>query len=163
MHHHSSRTAAFAAVAFLASLVHCQAYPRLEHWSQDEVTRVLQNNSFIDRSFIDENGDDGVLRCVTDNPTCCSGNWFDSSGEIIPPRDNNANVSFYTTERLVDGHSVHSLKYRSGGSTLVGVFRCDIPNLFGDMESLFVYIGSNAIGKLSLYFVEMLQNKSLFR
>ena len=159
MHHHSSRIAAFAAVAFLASLVHCQTYPRLEHWSQDEVTRVLQNNSFIDRSFIDENGDDGVLKCVTDNPACCSGNWFDSSGEIIPPRDINANLSFYTTERLVDGRSVHSLKYRSGGSTLVGVFRCDIPNLFGEVESLFVYIGSNTIGKLILYFVEMLQNE----
>ena len=149
MHYHLARTAAFAAVAFLTSLVQCQTYPRLEHWSQDEGTpRVLQNNSFIDRSFIDENGDNGVLRCVTDNPTCCSGNWLDNRGKIVPPRDSNANFSFYTTESLVGGRSVHSLKYRSGGDTAVGVFRCDIPNLFEVMESLYVYIGSNTIGKI---------------
>ena len=149
MHYHLARTAAFAAVAFFTSLVQCQTYPRLEHWSQDEERpRVLQNNSFIDRSFIDENGDNGVLRCVTDNPTCCSGNWLDNRGEIVPPRESNANFSFYTTESLVGGRSVHSLKYRSGGDTAVGVFRCDIPNLFEVMESLYVYIGSNTIGKI---------------
>ena len=148
--------AACAAVAFFASLVQSQTYPRLEHKSSDGNTRVLQNNSFIDRTLIDDTGS-GVLQCVTDNPACCSGNWFDTRGETVPAQQTNSNFSFYTTERLVDGHSVQSIKYRSGASAAIGVFRCDIPDLFGVMQSLYVYIGSSTIGN----FIFMLRHKNL--
>ena len=138
--------AAFSAVVAVISLSQGQTYPRLEEWNKDEGTHVLENNSFIDRTVIRE-GSSGVLRCVTDNPDCCSGNWFDNIGQLVPPQQGNISSSFYTTTAsLVNGFSVHGLKYREGGNTAVGVFRCDIPDLHRHMKSLYIYIGSNTIG-----------------
>ena len=138
--------AAFAAVTLFV-WVQGQTYPRLEHWRQGQGTHALENNSFVDRTHIAEGRDD-ILRCVTNNPTCCSGNWFDDRGQLVPSRDSNTNSSFYTTTPgVVDGRSVYGLKYREGGNTVVGVFQCDIPDLYGVMKSLYVYIGSETIGK----------------
>ena len=146
MHCYLASIAAFATVAFFAS-VQSQTYPRLEHHTQDGATHVLNNNSFIDRTSIEENSD-GVLRCVSNNPACCSGNWFDDMGHTVPPEESNANFSFYTTTAgLADGHSVYSLKYRSSGNIAVGVFRCDVPDLNGVMQSLYIYLGSTTIGE----------------
>ena len=134
--------AAFAAVVVTQG----QTYPRLEQWSEDEGTHVLENNSFIDRTVMRE-GSSGVLRCVTNHQDSSSGNWFDNTGQLVPPQQGNISSSFYTTTAsLVDGLSVHGLKYREGGNTAVGVFRCDIPDLYGDVKSLYIYIGSNTIG-----------------
>ena len=138
--------AAFAAVVAVISSVQGQTYPRLEQWSEDEGTHVLENNSFIDRRVMRE-GSSGVLRCVTDNTDNCSGNWFDNTGKLVPPQQGNISSSFYTTTAsLVDCLSVHGLKYREGGNTAIGVFRCDIPDHYGDTKSLYIYIGSNTIG-----------------
>ena len=146
-------TAVLAVTAMFSSApVQSQTYPHLEHKTWFGTIRVLQNNSFIDRSLIDNTRsliDDtsyGALRCVNDNPACCSGNWFDTRGEIVYPLETNSNFSFYTNETLEDGRGVYSLQYRSSGPIVVGVFRCDV-NCTGDIESLYVYIGSNTIGK----------------
>lgn len=132
----------FALITFQA-LVQCQSYPRLEYWNPENRVDIIANNSFIKRSLIEE----GSLRCVTDNPTCCSTNWFDNNGDIVPSLDSGTNNSYYSTEGLiVDGHSSIGLKYRRGDINTVGLFRCDVPNIHGVMHSLYVYVGTNTIG-----------------
>lgn len=152
MHFHIAGIAAFAALTFLAS-VESQSYPRLEFRRRNGTISVLGNNSFIDRAFIHE-VTGGVLSCVSNSPDCCSGNWVDNQGRIVPARESHANFSFFTTTAgVVNGRSVYSIKYRQSGHIAVGVFRCDIPDLFRVMKSLYVYIGSNTIGIYNYFHV----------
>ena len=140
MHSTSAIVAALAAATLLI-LVQCQPYPRLEHGS-----RIFVNNSFIDRSVIGES-DGSALKCVTNNRPSSSGTWYDEEGEAVQSFDsNNTNVSFYTNRPVSNGgHSAINLQYRTGGSR-VGLFRCGIQDSDGFLQSLFIYIGTDAIG-----------------
>ena len=122
------------AAAVLLVLARCQdVFPRLEHGG-----KIIANNSYILRSRIKE-GENKTLKCVTDNPSCCSntsGNWYDQQGNNI-----NCDSSYCITF----GEREINLTHTRHGT--VGTFRCDIPNFNGEMESLYIYIGTQKSGK----------------
>ena len=128
-------------VILLLVVVQCQAeYPRLEHKGKD-----FANNSFIPRQRLNED----ALQCVTCDHCNTSGiNWYmyDEQGqEVLLLEYRNSNDSYYTT--FEEGGI--GLRHTENGS--VGIFRCDILNSNGVKESLYIYIGTERIGKNIMY------------
>ena len=112
-------------------LVQCQPYPLLVH---DGI--VLPNNSFIRRGPIGEG--DNALMCVTDYTTeCCTsaGNWTDERGGAVH-QGTPGESGIYVTR----GAGVVSLNRIRGGSP--GMWRCDIPDSSGVMQSIYIYTGT---------------------
>ena len=123
----------------LVAAVNSQSYPRFEIRGD-----VLVNNSFIVRGVpvhIGEGHNDS-LHCVTDNSDCCSngeGNWYDETeGEVQQGPDGTSNL--YVTR----GDGVVYLNRRRGGSS--GMWRCDIPDSNGALQSIYIYLGTPATG-----------------
>ena len=130
-------------VAIVAA-VNCQPVPRFE---QDN--RVLPNNSYILYSNITTG--DRALKCVTDSADCCTdpdvGNW---RGRAVQQRANGATCPYVTR-----GQGEVSLN-RIGCVPDAGLWRCDIPDSSGVIQSLYIYIGSGGTsrtpkGELLLY------------
>ena len=114
------------------SLVYCQ---HLE-WNRTEIS----NNSVI-------HFDNGltVLKCYTENKYCCSSetgnwNWRDQTGEIVYQEPDGSNCLSFTR-----GDHVISLNRWSKTCVppLSGLWRCDIPDSIGELQSLFIYIGAS--------------------
>ena len=122
----------------LIIVVHCQiSYPQFEFGDT-----VLTNNSYIDRGDIGE-GVDNSLKCVTDYSDCCAGagsdvgNWFDREGdEVYQGGDTN----LYVTR----GEGVVYLNRITRG--ISGMWRCDIPDSGGMMQSIYIYLGTSTTG-----------------
>ena len=125
-------------VLAIVVLVQCQTYPRLEHKGN-----VLPNNSFIRRGLIREGND--ALKCVTDDTNCCTdpdvGNWTNEIGGAV-----HQGASGATTIYVTRGDRVVSLNRIKGGSA--GMWRCDIPDSSGVMQSIYIYTGA---GKGALF------------
>ena len=139
-------------------LVQCQPYPLLKHDGT-----VVPNNSFIRRGPIGE-GDDALM-CVTDNTTeCCTsaGNWTDEKGGAVhqgTPGESEK-IGIYVTR----GAGVVSLNHMSGGNP--GMWRCDIPDSSGVMQSIYVYIGTTGSagrGESVEYFLQTISLLLLIR
>ena len=135
---------ALVTAVFLVVLVvvQCQVYPRFELSGYT----YLANNSYIDRGRVGE-GDD-ALKCVTGYADCCTGpdvgGWTDSRGTSVG-QEVNGNTSVYVTrENKVMGLNRYN---RSGGSS--GMWRCDIPDSSGVMQSIYIYTGISTTGELS--------------
>ena len=119
-----------------------QSYPHFEFRGD-----VLVNNSFIVRGKkglkeqIGEGHNDS-LHCVTDNSDCCTnghGNWYDETGgEVQQGSDGDSDL--YVTR----GNGVVYLNRESGGSS--GMWRCDIPDINGVQQSIYIYLGTNKTG-----------------
>ena len=121
-------------------VVHCQtSYPQFEFGNT-----VLTNSSYIDRRGIGE-GVNNSLRCVTDYSDCCTdagsdvGNWFDRDGNVVYQGADGA-TDLYVTR----GEGVVYLNRIRGG--IVGMWRCDIPDSDGMIQSIYIYLGSPATG-----------------
>ena len=139
-----SRESVFVTAIALLLVVSCQALSHFEHNGY-----FLSNNSFI----ISFDIRDGyyALNCVTDNVNCCNnsavGGWRDESGRPVY-QGADGTTCLYVTR----GDGVISL-HRKRGCTdhTSGVWRCDIPDSSGEMQSLYAYIGyernSNPPGK----------------
>ena len=126
----------------LMVVVHCQtSYPQFELGD-----RVLTNNSYIDRGGIGEGVDDS-LRCVTDYSDCCTGsgagsgvgNWFDIDGNEVHQGADGA-TDLYVTR----GEGVIYLNRITGGA--IGMWRCDIPDSGGMIQSIYIYLGTPTTG-----------------
>ena len=120
----------------LSCIVYCQSLPQLSHG-----THTLSNNSFIYSLDIGQNS----LNLVTDNVTCCNdsyvGGWRDESGR---PVDRTACLYVTRGFRVISLHRKRDCKDHTSG-----LWRCDIPNSSGEMQSLYVYISNNSeYGKL---------------
>jgi len=126
-------------VLAIVVLVQCQAYPRLEHRGS-----FLPNNSFIRRGGIGEGNNS--LKCLTDNTDCCSdaGNWTDENGGAVHQGASGANKIYVTR-----GDGVVSLNRIKGGSP--GMWRCDIPDSSGVMQSIYIYTGVEGNDKGALF------------
>ena len=126
----------FQFLLVFAVAVSSQSYPRFEIRGA-----VLVNNSFIVLSSIGEGHDDS-LHCVTDNSYCCSsgqGNWYNKTGgEVHQGPD--GNYGLYVTR----GDGVVYLNRRRGGSS--GMWRCDIPDSNGVLQSIYIYLGTPITG-----------------
>ena len=130
-------------VLALVAAVNSQSYPRFEFRGD-----VLVNNSYILRLNIGEGHNDS-LHCLTDNSDCCSngeGNWYDETGgEVYQGPDGDSTL--YVTR----GDGVVYLNRRTGGSS--GMWRCDIPDSNGALQSIYIYLGTRTTGELVVFVV----------
>ena len=126
----------------LVVFVHCQTgYPLLEFGD-----RVITNNSFIFRGDIGE-GVGNSLKCVTDYSDCCAGagagsdvgNWFDRDGNEVHQGADGA-TDLYVTR----GEGVVYVNRITGGTS--GMWRCDIPDSDGLIQSIYIYLGTRTTG-----------------
>ena len=125
----------------LLSVVSCQSFPQLEHDGRSQ-----SNNSLI--FYRDITSRDFALKCVTDNVDCCNdasvGNWRDVRGSPVQEGRNGTSCLYVTR-----GDGEISLNRKSGCfDHTPGLWRCDIPDSSGDMQSLYIYISnSKSFGK----------------
>ena len=132
---------------FVLGLGNCQSLPKFEHQR-----RSLSNNSYI---YYPDIGDgDSSLKCVTDNVNCCNssdvGGWRDERGEPVYEGADGITCLYVTR-----GDGVISLhRKRLCTNHTSGLWRCDIPDSSGEMQSLYIYIGDkisyNPLGKMKL-------------
>ena len=129
-------------VAIVAA-VNCQPVPRFEHDNG-----VLPNNSYILYSNITTG--DRALKCVTDRVDCCTdpdvGNWTYETGRAVQQRANGANCLYVTR-----GQREVSLNRNSTCYPEFGLWRCDIPDSSGVIQSMYIYIVNDSSGELPLY------------
>ena len=143
-----------AVLLILPSLGNCQSLPRLEHQG-----RSLSNNSYI---YLVDIGEGRLsLKCLTDNTTCCNdstvGGWRDERGKTFNLLENETTCLYVTRE-----YGVISLQHKRNCSDYTsGLWRCDIPDFSGEMQSLYVYIGQGNNGELAV-FVYIHLNTSTF-
>jgi hypothetical protein len=129
----------FILLLSLVSLGNCQSLPQFEHDGLD-----LSNNSYI---YYNDIGDgDRALNCVTNSSVnCCNntdvGGWRDESGRPVY-QGADGTTCLYVTR----GDGVISL-HRKRGCTdhTPGLWRCDIPDSSGEMQSLYIYISSDSV------------------
>ena len=126
----------------LIVVVHCQtSYPHFEFGD-----RVLTNNSYINRGGIGV-GVNNSLKCVTDYSDCCTGsgagsdvgNWFDRDGNEVHQGSDGATDLYVTREE-----GVIYLNRITGGA--IGMWRCDIPDSDGMIQSIYIYLGTSTTG-----------------
>lgn len=130
----------------MISLLLCTAlgvesqYPQLNHIS----TNYL-NNSFIEGASIGQQSQGGSpLQCLTNYTSCCTNNvggWIDPGGNLVHEGLSGAS-DFYVTREA----GVINLNRFSG--ELSGMWRCDIPDSNGAMQSMYIYIGADDTGKV---------------
>ena len=119
----------------LQVLVDCKSLPHFKH-----TMSYLPNNSFIFYSDIHDR-ENSALQCVTDNVNCCNnatvGGWRDERGEPVYERADGTTCLYVTR-----GDGVISLHRKIGCTSdhTSGLWRCDIPDSSGEMQSLYVYI-----------------------
>ena len=137
----SLKHAVLVAAVVLPLVLKCQSLPQFEHQGYN-----LSNNSFI---YYPDIGDgyaplcdgDGALKCVTDNVNCCNnstvGGWRDVSGRPVY-QGADGTTCLYATR----GYGVISLnRERCCTDHTSGLWRCDIPDSSGEMQSIYIYIG----------------------
>ena len=127
-----------ALLCVVLAVVHCQSYPRFEFGNDTFV-----NNSYVFRG--DVGVGDGALKCVTDNTNCCTnpdvGSWTDERGRAVHQGASGATAIYVTR-----GDRVVSYNRITGGSS--GMWRCDIPDFSGMMQSIYIYTGTRTNGEL---------------
>ncbi|CAI8041847.1 hypothetical protein GBAR_LOCUS23226, partial [Geodia barretti] len=101
----------------------------------------LYNNSFIYYANISIG--DSALECVTESVNCCNnstvGGWRDERGRPVYQGEDGTTCLYVTR-----GDGVISLHHKRGCSDHTsGLWRCDIPDSSGEMQSLYAYIGQN--------------------
>ena len=121
----------------LSILSSCLSFPEFEYSNNP-----LPNNSFI--WYPDIGDGDTSLNCVTDNEMCCNGSnvagWRDERGRPFHQGVNGISCLYVTTGS--DG--VISLNRKLGCSDHTpGLWRCDIPDSSGEIQSLYIYISNN--------------------
>ena len=135
-----ARAVLCVAVSFAVLIsAHCQTevpYPRFEFMES-----VLPNNSYIHRGQMQEGSDS--LMCVTTYSACCNdpptGNWFNQLGQPV-----HQGLDGATTLYVTRGSGVVRLHRIIGG--LSGLWRCDIPDESGNLQSLYIYTGTSTTG-----------------
>ena len=119
----------------------CQSLPQFEH-----LRRTFGNNSYILATNISSGKD--ALKCVTNTSIdCCNdasvGNWRDVRGSPVQEGRDGTSCLYVTRG---DGEISLNRKGDCFDHTS-GMWRCDIPDSSGDMQSLYIYIsGSTMLG-----------------
>ena len=94
-----------------------------------------------------------TLQCLTSYDGCCgdsNGFWFYPSGSEVMDSGDSSSEVFYRSR----GSGAVYLHHRdgTGGDEDDGIFRCQIPDLDGNSQDLFVGIYSSGTGIISLPF-----------
>ena len=121
-------------------IVHCSSLP---HFKNIDHTN-LGNNSII---YYDRIYDEGAaLKCVTNmSINCCHdtsvSNWRDERGELVQEGADDGTCRLYVTR----GDGVISLNRRNSSCIppTSGLWRCDIPDSSGEIQSLYIYISND--------------------
>ena len=98
--------------------------------------QIYANNSVLSLSSVGEG--DSALICRTNNSECCDtppnryGDFYYPSGTKVPI--NKFRHGFYRNR----GYQEVYLNKRSGITTPVGVFRCQIPDSNGSMQNIYI-------------------------
>jgi len=100
------------------------------------------NNSIV--TITDIGTGSAALLCTTTLPGCCfsgTGGWFYPNGNVVV---NNPSLPYYRTRARNPGALLlhHNLE-----GTTTGVFRCDIPVAFDELQSLYVGIYTSTTGE----------------
>ena len=108
----------------------------------------VSNNSYIYYSEItyyeDMNEEEDGLKCVTDSIDCCHdtnvSNWRDERGELVQEEADD-----WTCLYVTRGDGEISLNRRNSDCIppTSGLWRCDIPDSSGEIQSLYIYISNN--------------------
>ena len=112
-------------------LVHCQ---HLE-WNRTEIRNnsVMYYEDILNGTF--------ALNCITENKNCCSpntGNWITPRGEIAHQGANRSQCLYFERYLVISLH-----RSRACITPFTGLWRCDIPDSNGQIQSLFIFIGSS--------------------
>ena len=107
----------------------------------------VHNNSYIYYAKI--SSDEGYgLRCVTDNKSCCNGsdvgNWIDLTGSQQGVEDKCLHVERVYVKSTMLGNINLNRKDNCTPSTS-GIWRCDIPDSGGKIQSFYVYISNSTV------------------
>ena len=105
---------------------------------------TLTNNSIV--AMTDIGTGDAVLLCTTTYRPCCSSanpetQWHFPNGSQV---QNNPNLPYQRTRGRFSGTVILS---RNSESTISGIFRCDIPDASGVLQSLRIRIYTCATGE----------------
>ena len=113
-----------------------------------DVGFVLNGVNYINNSVVNitEIGTgSAALLCTTTLPGCCyshhGGGWFLPNGNVLV---NNPSLPYYRT-RTRNPEAL--LLHRNPEGTTTGVFRCDIPVAFDELQSLYVGIYTSTTGE----------------
>ena len=115
------------------------------------VTRTYTNNSIVNRMDIGT-GDEALLCTTTYRPCCSSGNrdtkWcFPDGSQIL----NSGDLPYYRTRNnpdFVERTGPRSVRLnRNPQGTTTGIFRCDILDASGVLQSMFVGIYDSGTGE----------------
>ena len=100
--------------------------------------------------------EDGGLKCVTDSDGCCNdtnvSNWRDERRELVQEGADDGTCLYVTR-----GDGVINLNRRNSDCIppTSGLWRCDIPDSSGEIQSLYIYISSNeSYGKINCFVTE---------
>ena len=124
----------------LVVFVHCRANYPLFKFRDTSFT----NNSYVFRGNVSV-GVDNSLKCVTDYSECCGGagsgvgNWFDKDGNKVH-QGAGSDADLYVTR----GEGAVYLNRKNGGTS--GMWRCDIPDSDGLIQSIYIYLGTRFTG-----------------
>ena len=104
------------------------------------------NNSVV--NITDIGTDSAALICTTTRPTCClstdGSHWYFPDGSTVQ----RTGTTYYRTRTVtvISGTGTVRL-HRNPGATTTGIFRCDIPDASGDLQSLYVGIYTATTGE----------------
>ena len=108
------------------------------------------NNSVVTTTNIGTGND--ALLCTTTNQPCClstdGSHWYFPDGSQVQ----RTGTTYYRT-RTFDGSSTVRLN-RNPEATTTGIFRCDIPDGSGDLQSIYVGIYTATTGESTTWYNE---------
>ena len=128
-------------------IVECQSLPQFQNLGESH-----RNNSFIYYDRIHEGR--AALKCVTNmSINCCHdtnvSNWRDERGELVQEGADDGTCLYVTR-----GDGEISLNRRNSDCIppTSGLWRCDIPDSSGEIQSLYIYISNDTLfGKPASY------------
>ena len=128
------------------------------------VTSTYANNSIVTRTDIGT-GDAALLCTTTYSPCCSSGNpdtqWYFPNGSLIV---NSFDLPYYRTRNNPDfgGRTVPRsvLLHRNPQGTTTGIFRCDIFDDSGVLQSIYVGIYDNNTGECRRWCMHILYSRN---
>ena len=103
------------------------------------------NNSVV--TITDIGTDSAALICNTTNLGCClstdGSHWYFPDGSAVQ----HTGTTYYRT-RTYYGYGGATVRlHRNSGATTTGIFRCEIPDASGDLQSIYVGIYAATTGE----------------
>ena len=112
---------------------------------------TLNNDNYTNNSVVtitDIGTGSAALICTTTRIGCClstdGSHWYFPDGSTVQRTD----TTYYRTRTIADlGGGGTVVLNRNPGATTTGVFRCDIPDDSGYLQSIYVGIYTNTTGE----------------